>query len=74
MKSRKPKTIPVAPGIVMHFDGRDLYIIVNGEKVAKRGRKGTPEAKTWISLNPGFHDESREGGWAWSYSASGTVQ
>ena len=63
MKSRKPRTIPVAPGIVMHFDGHDLWIIVNGAKVAKRGRPKTPEAGSWIALAPGFTAHGAE----WSY-------
>jgi hypothetical protein len=72
MKSRKPKTIPVAPGIVMHFDGHDLFMIVNGVKVAKRGRPNRPEARTWVSLDPGF--EAHDGN-DWSYhSDRGTWQ
>jgi len=35
----------------MHFDGHDLFLIANGEKVARRGRPGTPQAGTWIDLN-----------------------
>jgi hypothetical protein len=71
MTSRKPKTIPIAPGIVMHFDGPDLFLIVNGVKIAKRGHPDTPEAKTWISLDPGFE---AHGDWDWSYSDRGTWQ
>jgi hypothetical protein len=63
MRSRKPKTTPVAPGIVMHFDGHDLFIIVNGVKIAKRGHSNTPEARTWISLDPRFKGYGDD----WSY-------
>ena len=62
---RKPKTIPVAPGIVMHFDGHDCFIIVDGVKIAKRGHPDTPEARTWISLDPGFKAYGDD----WSYEA-----
>jgi hypothetical protein len=62
--TRKPKTIPVAPGIVMHFDGRDLYLIVNGVKIAKRGHPNTPEARTWVSFDPRFE---AHGEYDWSY-------
>lgn len=57
------RTTPLAPGVVMHFDGRDLFIIVNGVKVARRGHPNTPQARTWIALDPRFeaHDEG------WSY-------
>jgi hypothetical protein len=35
-------------------DGKDLFICVDGVKVAKRGTPGTPHAGTWISLEPGW--------------------
>jgi hypothetical protein len=62
--NRKPKSTEVAPGIVMHFDGYDLFVIVNGVKVAKRGHPNTPEARTWISLDPRFE---AQGEYDWSY-------
>lgn len=70
MKSRKPKTIPIAPNTDMVFDGHDLYLIVNGVKIAKRGLPNTPEAGTWISLDPGFEAHGMD----WSYSSGGTWQ
>jgi hypothetical protein len=63
MRNRQPKTTPVAPGTAYHFDGHDLYLIVNGVKVAKRGHPNTPEARTWISLDPRFEAHSE----GWSY-------
>jgi hypothetical protein len=35
-------------------DGRDLFLIFECVKIAKRGRPGTPQADTWIVLEPGF--------------------
>jgi hypothetical protein len=35
-------------------DGRDLFICVDGVKVAKRGAPGTLHAGMWISLEPGL--------------------
>ena len=35
-------------------DGEDIFIIADGMKIAKRGHPGTPQAKTWISLEPGW--------------------
>jgi hypothetical protein len=32
----------------------DLFVVVNGVKVAKRGRPGTAQANTWVSLGPGW--------------------
>ncbi len=35
-------------------DGQDIFIVVQGVKIARRGRPNTPEAKTWVSLEPGW--------------------
>jgi hypothetical protein len=35
-------------------DGRDLFVIFNGIKIAKRGYPDTPQAGQWVSLEPGF--------------------
>ncbi len=35
-------------------DGNDLYVVVDGLRVAKRGRPGTQAAKAWIPLKPGW--------------------
>lgn len=39
-------------GIV--FENGDCFFVIDGMKVAKRGRPNTPEAKTWITLVPGW--------------------
>jgi hypothetical protein len=40
-------------------DGRDLFVVCDGKRIAKRGQPGTAHAKTWISIEPGYvvHDE-----------------
>jgi hypothetical protein len=35
-------------------DGEEVFVVFNGVRIAKRGHRGTPQAKTWISLKPGF--------------------
>lgn len=53
----------VLPGlgeVVMEYDGYDIFIIVNGMKIAKRGHPGTPQAQTWISLEPGWYVQGVE--------------
>lgn len=35
-------------------DGVDLFIVFNGERIAKRGYPDTPQARRWISLTPGY--------------------
>jgi len=32
----------------------DLWVIFNGIKIAKRGRPDSPQAKTWVSIEPGY--------------------
>jgi hypothetical protein len=36
----------------MVCDGRDLFVVLNGVKIAKRGQSGS--AWEWISLKPGY--------------------
>jgi hypothetical protein len=38
---------------VMECTGDDLFIVFNGVRIAKRGYPGTPQAKTWVSIEPG---------------------
>jgi hypothetical protein len=40
--------------VEMTSDGTDIFIVVDGVKVAKRGRPNTPQAGTWVSLEPGW--------------------
>jgi hypothetical protein len=40
-------------------DGIDLFVLVDGVKIAKRGHPRTAQAGTWISLEPGWSVESR---------------
>jgi hypothetical protein len=39
--------------IVLDADN-DMFVSVAGVQIAKRGRVGTPQARTWISLEPGW--------------------
>ncbi len=50
--------------VELQSDGADIFVLYDGKKIAKRGRPGTPQAGTWISLEPGWsvtstppHDE-----------------
>jgi hypothetical protein len=40
--------------IKLEFDNTDMFVVVNGVKIARRGGRGTPQAQTWISLEPGW--------------------
>ena len=54
-----------APSLEIQFDGTDLYVVFNGVRIAKRGAKGTPQARTWVSLEPGYRVLDR-----WDISSS----
>jgi hypothetical protein len=56
-------------------DGIELYVLVDGKRIAKRGQPGTPQAGTWISLEPGWEVMSGKNHEAMSISYNGvTVQ
>jgi hypothetical protein len=38
----------------LHNDGENTFVVVDGVKVAKRGRPDTAHAMTWIMLEPGW--------------------
>ena len=42
------------PPFEVQADGADLYAVFHGVRIAKRGAEGTPQARTWISLEPGY--------------------
>jgi hypothetical protein len=43
-----------APPFTVGFDGHhEMYVEVNGVRIA-RLEKGTPQARTWVSLEPGY--------------------
>ena len=35
-------------------EGHDLFVVFDGKRIAKRGQPGTPQAGTWVSLEPGY--------------------
>jgi hypothetical protein len=42
------------PRIEIEEDGDDFFVLVNGVAIARRGKTGTPEEGTWVSLEPGW--------------------
>lgn len=60
-KQEHSMTVEQWANVTMVNDGHDIFVEVNGVKIAKRGRPGTAQAGAWISLEPG-----------WTVSDSGT--
>ena len=58
--------------VEMDSDGTDLFIIVDGVKIAKRGLPDTPQAKTWVSLEPGWKVLDGRGGGTMAVTYNGT--
>ena len=51
-------------------DSNDIFVVLDGVKIAKRGQPGTPYAKAWISLEPGWSVLDCQEGVEISYQAS----
>jgi hypothetical protein len=50
----EPKNMTTKSECIIESDGRDLFVIFNGVKIAKRGQPDTPQAGQWVSLEPGY--------------------
>jgi hypothetical protein len=49
------------PEISMVSDGVDIFVVVDGVRIARRGHPDTPQARTWVSLEPGWQVLDGEG-------------
>jgi hypothetical protein len=46
---------PCAFELVEEENGEsELYVVYDGRRIAKRGQPDSPQAKTWISIEPGY--------------------
>jgi hypothetical protein len=45
----------------MESDGTNLFIVFNGMRIARRGAPHSPQAGTWVSLEPGYRVFDKEG-------------
>jgi hypothetical protein len=43
-----------APQVTIVSDGVDIFVLADGRRIAKRGRPGSPQTGTWVSLEPGW--------------------
>ena len=51
---RRPATKKKQPECVAEITETDIYVVYDGIRIAKRGKPGTAQAETWISLEPGY--------------------
>jgi hypothetical protein len=56
MKNKRTRQAPDAHMLATEdgHGGVDLFVVFDGKRIAKRGHPDTPQAKTWVSLEPGF--------------------
>ena len=53
-QEKKRNAVKNIPKTEIVGDGHDIFVVRNGIKIAKRGHPDTPQAKTWVSLEPGW--------------------
>jgi hypothetical protein len=41
------------PSMQFEFTRQNLYVLLDGKRIARRGDPDTPQAKTWVSMIPG---------------------
>jgi len=41
-------------------DGINVFVVYNGVRIAKRGHPNSPQAGTWVSLEPGYRVYDRD--------------
>jgi hypothetical protein len=52
--TRRPMAKRKPPELAVDSTGKDIYLVHNGIRIAKRGGPGTPQEKTWILIEPGY--------------------
>ena len=54
IKKRKHKKRERGPALEFVGSSEGVFIIFDGVRIARRGYPGTPQAKIWVSLEPGW--------------------
>jgi hypothetical protein len=62
MTASTAKRAECAVEVVGKGDACEVFVVFDGVRIAKRGRPGTPQARTWVSIEPGFavYDDATE--------------
>ena len=50
----KPAMNKTMPEWVIEGTGKNIYQVLDGVRIAKLGKPGTPQAGKWIPLEPGY--------------------
>jgi hypothetical protein len=53
-RGRQMKHKRQVPSRTMVSDGSDIFVLIDGVKIARRGYPGTPQARTWVTPEPGW--------------------
>lgn len=55
-RSRRDQDCPVlAVEVTPIINGKqDMFVVCDGVRIARRGYPGTPQAKTWVPIEPGW--------------------
>ena len=48
--------------VKVEFVENNIFVVVDGLRIAQRGQPGTPQAGTWVSLEPGWSVRDGQGG------------
>ncbi len=52
--TRRPRLVRSPSTVTTTTTSTDLFVTLNGKRIAKRGHPGTPQARTWMPLEPGW--------------------
>ena len=52
--TRRTTTKQKPPECAVEITKTDMYVVYDGGRIAERGKPGTPQAKTWIPLDPRY--------------------
>ena len=54
-KHRRSQKRRKQPTVRVEMTEADIFVVADGVRIAKRGHPGTPQARQWVSLEPGWH-------------------
>jgi hypothetical protein len=74
MSKRDQKKQLRQPTLTIEANPSDLFLLLDGAKIAKRGHPNSPQAGTWISLESGWRVlDDPQGGFVIEYDADAPI-